>query len=581
MTSNIEADADGVKTAADLRRLMAEVSKQLGKVQALPIVEGALGFDDFTGKMRRPVELDPSQIAAACEKLQAVIAAPADNVILSPDKDADKPSMGTLKKLSQERKKVFEDSLAFADFEADSGGALPPLTVVAQLRGTRAQSIADLCNRFVWCTGIERWIDRAEPSTQWKSTQLDSEYNVLVRKGSLSKELHGGRRIMRFKRVAFIPGKPEFYGETYNTWRPSLIVPKQGDTSLWDAHLKWLVADKADRDRLLNWLAWVYQHQDLKPNHALLLVGETFGTGKSFVARVMEQLLGLDNVQRPKNSSLSGEFNTWAASCKLAIIEELMQMGRKEVEGMLRDLITEPRIEVNTKGVIAYLIDSYLALMAVSNHPDALPLKPGDRRWLVIESLVSVEDKTKKIAEGYFAKLMPIVDKDKPDLDALAAIAYQLSTRPLGKYDARGEAPMTDAKATMIDLGRTPLQSWLNDERQNDPFTRRVVNVREIVEQIPPSVIREQSSRMAEMTIAKFLKRELRGVNIGDHRIGGRVVKLWAINGVKLTGDGRRVQAIDGKAVAAVYTADMGRIKAVEEAVDDFGALADDFGEGA
>lgn len=472
--------------------------------------------------------------------------------------------------------KLTDDSLAYTESNVDNSELLP-LSVVAQFKGTRAGSVFDICNRFIWCTGIERWVDRAEPHTQWKSSQLDSEFNKYVDRASLAKVLHKGDRIARFKRVAFIPGKPEFYGETYNTWRPSLIVPKEGPTDIWDAHLKWLVPDDADRNRLLDWLAWIYQNQDKKPNHALLLVGETFGTGKSFVARVMEFLFGLDNVQRPKNSSLSGQFNSWVASCKFGIIEELMQIGRKEVEGMLRDLITEPRIEVNTKGIVAFLIDSYMAMMAVSNHPDALPLKPGDRRWLVIESPVTIDDKQQKIAEGYFAKLMPMVDLDNPDLDALAAIAFQLKSRKLGKYDARGEAPMTDAKRTMIDLGRTPLASWLNDERENDPFTRRVVSIPDdIVPLVPDHVMREQSSRAVEMTVAKFLKRDLRGVNIGNQRIGGRVKKLWAINGAMVTiekvGDAY-VKAIDGKPVPAVYSAESGGKR---PAASDFPAANDD-----
>jgi hypothetical protein len=464
------------------------------------------------------------------------------------------------------------------DMTRDNRGLLP-LYVVAQFRGTRAKSVKDICNRFVWCTGIERWIDRAEPTTQWKPSQLDSEYNKFTKRASLSKELLGDTSdmIARFKRVAFIPGQAEFYGDIYNTWRPSPIQPKEGDTSLWDAHLKWLIPNEADRNRLLNWLAWVYQHQDLKPNHALLLVGETFGTGKSFVARVMEFLLGLDNVQRPKNSSLSGEFNAWAVSCKLGIIEELMQIGRREVEGTLRDLITEPRIEVNIKGISAFVIDSYMALMAVSNHPDALPLKPGDRRWLVIESPVTDEQKREKIAAGYFAKLMPIVEKDNPDRAALAAIAYQLKNRPLGKYDARGEAPMTTAKATMIDLGRSPLTSWLNDERDNDPFSRRLVSIRDdIVPMIPHHIMREQSSRSAEITIAKFLKHDLQGVSLGNVRIGNRVMKLWALNGAKLTGEGQRVQAINGTGIALAYTRERARLdrndnaERLAEAVEDF-----------
>jgi hypothetical protein len=543
MSKKIDIPPDPVNY---LRRTMVTVSKRFGKAKAIPIIDAALGEDPLTGRTNLPGEMLPDDAVAAAEKLQAVLD-DAPNVVEFPKPATSKPE----------------------DFEAPENDRLLALQIVSQFKGIRARSVPDICNRFVWCTGIERWIDRAEPQTQWKASQLDSEYNKFTRRASLSKELQSDNSdpIMRFKRVAFVPGKPEFFGETYNTWRPSAIIPKQGDTSIFDAHVKWLIADDADRNRLLDWMAWVYQHQDQKPNHALLIVGETFGTGKSFLARVMEFLIGTNNVQRPKNSSLSGEFNSWAASCKLAIIEELMQIGRREVEGGLRDLITEPRIEVNTKGVIAYLIDSYLALMAVTNHPDALPLKPGDRRWLVIESPVTLAQKIEKIESGYYARLMPMIG-DNPDTEALAAIAYQLKTRKLGKYDARGEAPMTIAKQTMIELGTSPLQTWLGNERQNDPFTRRIVNIgSDIVQLIPSHVMREQSSRAAEQTIAKWLKRELGGIPLGNVRVAGRVVKLWAINGTHVA---------PSKA-APMYMADKARIgkaeqiEAAEQAAEDFG----------
>src|SRR6185369_12908358 len=154
-----------------------------------------------------------------------------------------------------------------------------------------------------------------------------SHYNYACPKGatSISKLIFASRKGMKkLDALVFRPGRDEIDGSLYNTWRSSAIVPVEGDTTLWNEHLNYLFQNEEDKNHVLNWLSWVYRNQHQKPNHALLIVGETHGTGKSFVARVFEQLIGAINTKRPKNSSLKGDFNGWAAQCKLAIIEELM-----------------------------------------------------------------------------------------------------------------------------------------------------------------------------------------------------------------------------------------------------------------
>src|SRR5580704_18519363 len=77
MSDNIEADADGVNTvtADEVLAAMRRVSytyllgKREAEVQA--IVEDALGFDDFTGKLRRPIELTDAERVEAFDKLNA------------------------------------------------------------------------------------------------------------------------------------------------------------------------------------------------------------------------------------------------------------------------------------------------------------------------------------------------------------------------------------------------------------------------------------------------------------------------------------------------------------------------------
>jgi hypothetical protein len=79
MTDNIEADADGVNpvSADELEQVKRRVtltfmvSKRTAEVQA--IIEDALGFDDFTGLIRQPSELNDAERDEAYSKLNAAL----------------------------------------------------------------------------------------------------------------------------------------------------------------------------------------------------------------------------------------------------------------------------------------------------------------------------------------------------------------------------------------------------------------------------------------------------------------------------------------------------------------------------
>src|ERR1700692_520647 len=195
-----------------------------------------------------------------------------------------------------------------------SGDRLP-MPDIDKLPRTKPRTIEQVCQRYVWVISIKRFVDRTDGELL-DVVQFDSDFNPFLGGGrgtSIAKELFKeGQLLRKFKSVAFNPGQPEFDGDVYNTWRPSPVVPIQGDTSIWDEHLLYLFPNQADRDLLLDWCAWVYQNPSKRPLYALLIVGPQGGTGKSFVARVMEQLIGPGNTKRPKNSSLKGQFNPWA-----------------------------------------------------------------------------------------------------------------------------------------------------------------------------------------------------------------------------------------------------------------------------
>jgi hypothetical protein len=411
-------------------------------------------------------------------------------------KDADNPF---------KMKRVYEDADAPTYTAAELDGLLTklkgpfkeaasekfnlPLPALTQLSAAeKPKSIEQTCKHWVWVTGMERFINRLDPSQTWRVAQFDSRFNQFLGKaGSISKELfREGALLRQYDSLCFTPGTGEFDGRNYNIWRPGPIKAVEGDTTLWDQHLAYLFPDPAERDVVLNWMAWVVQNPAKKPHYALLVIGQKTGTGKSFLARVMEQIIGENNTKRPKSSSIGGDFNSWVKDCKLAIVEEILVLKNIQAMNALRDTITEPRIEVNIKMIPQFIIKTYLALIAISNSHKALPLLKNDRRWLVMETKAEPRDKP------YYKRLFPAtLPEDGEELTptqikTLGAIYHSLLARDLSQYDARGRAPETEARAAMIEASANEWATHLLSIRDEWPLGKtRVVDPSTIVGVLP------------------------------------------------------------------------------------------------
>jgi hypothetical protein len=413
---------------------------------------------------------------------------------------------------------------------------------------------------FVWCTAPAKFIRRAD-GVMWNPQQFDANFNPLVEKASASKAVFKSKNaILRFDFLTFHPAGPELNGRYYNTWRKSKIEPAEGDTTAWNAHLADLWPDAEDRNHALDWMAWVYQHQAIKPNFAMLIVGEAKGTGKSFIARVMEQLIGPDNTKRPKNSSLRGDFNGWAAQCKLCVIEELMHIGKREVANELRDMITESPIEINIKNVPAFQMDNYMAMMAISNHFNAIPIDENERRWLVLRTAAQPKFGfgTPK-SKAHYSKLADALGIGRAagthnDPAALPAIAWELAHRSVSADYGLGNAPETKAKETMADASLTDVPRWLRENAKNYPLTLPIVHASEDVLAAMPADLRRERGAVRE--IIDYLVNKRNGVkhqSISLRKPDGkyRTVDLYSLDGYQV----RKSWAHDYQATKAEHHA--------------------------
>jgi putative DNA primase/helicase len=164
-----------------------------------------------------------------------------------------------------------------------------------------------------------------------------------------------------------MPGKSENNNGDLNLWRPSQITPKQGDARWFHEHLDYLFG--ADSEHVLNWTAWVYQHQDQHPKHALLTHGEIQGTGKSVVANVMKRLLGTTNCTMLDQGALDLARDGWKVRTKLIVIEEVRPAfgSNNALAKKLHPLISEDTVHVDMKNRNDFDMPNVMAVLCGSN----------------------------------------------------------------------------------------------------------------------------------------------------------------------------------------------------------------------
>ncbi|ABE63309.1 hypothetical protein Nham_2527 [Nitrobacter hamburgensis X14] len=364
---------------------------------------------------------------------------------------------------------------------------------------------------------------RREDGKKYRTDQWKALYAGLNPDGEVLNAIWKGRVPMRkFESLVYLPETGEFpdgeSGRRYNIWRKDGVEAKAGDVTPFLVHLAYLFPDGKDRDHVLDYLALLVQRPADKIHFALLIRGAQ-GTGKSWIGRLMERIVGSRNTVRPSNEEVVSHWTAWMEGAQLAVIEELMTLGRKEVANRLKPAITDPTIRIEEKNCSLYSIPNCLNFIGFTNHEDALPIEHGDRRWLVVFSPARPRD------SAYYQGLFEFLDGD-----GAAYVKHWLLKRKVG-LNPHGVAPFTAGKEAMRRLSIGDAEAYLLElfEERQPPFDFDLVRVDELVDAVP-SALRGRSNLRAR--VSKFLKDEIGAVSHARYTKADRqrpAYQLWSV----------------------------------------------------
>lgn len=170
-------------------------------------------------------------------------------------------------------------------------------------------------------------------------------------------------------------------------------------------------------NHFINWLAFVWQHRD-KPETTWLAQG-TQGTGKGlFFRRVIRPLFG-DYSAEKMLANVEDSFSGWAEEVLFLMLDEvnINNSRNKGLKETLKHWISEKSITIRPMRQEQRQVDSFFAMMMLSNEHGAVTIEAGDRRYNVAprqeikieRKFPEINDQRTKFDEDCDSELLPFV----------------------------------------------------------------------------------------------------------------------------------------------------------------------------
>jgi hypothetical protein len=189
--------------------------------------------------------------------------------------------------------------------------------------------------------------------------------------------------------------------EKYNLWRGWSVEAEEGDVEPWLDFVTNVIADgnAAYATYIIAWAAQMVQNPMTKVGVGLVLRGRK-GTGKTKFGELLGGLVKAHHKIVSRAEHVTGNFNRHLEDTLLLQADEAYWAGAKASEGALKDLLTNPNITIERKGVDAYTAPNYTRILFTSNEEFVVPASLDERRFAVFDV-----GNSRKQDSQYFAAL--------------------------------------------------------------------------------------------------------------------------------------------------------------------------------
>jgi hypothetical protein len=156
--------------------------------------------------------------------------------------------------------------------------------------------------------------------------------------------------------------------------------------------------DENGTNYILDWLADIVQNplRDTDMRTAIILESPEMGTGKSTFAEFIKSFFHpVNTLEVAKLSRIVGQFNIRLMPLVFIVLNEVVNdtnMQPNAVSNVLKDMLGNPVMEVEQKGIDSRIVPNRLHTLITTNHP-FIYMPPNDRRFTIFKvSTVHAED---------------------------------------------------------------------------------------------------------------------------------------------------------------------------------------------
>lgn len=243
-------------------------------------------------------------------------------------------------------------------------------------------------------------------------------------------------------------------GKSYfNLWEGFTERPLAGSWQRTKRHLYNILSnrDPVKFKYAIRWLAWCVQNPGTRAEVAVVFKGKK-GAGKGFIFTQMVKLFGRHGMSISNRDHLTGKHNSHLMMLSFLFADEAYYPGDKDIEGCLKQLITEPALTVEPKFQNTKLSLNCLHIGMSTNNEWVIPASEDERRFYIneVDSKLAKNQVSDAVRKEYFTKLWGEMESG-----GRAAMLYDLLNMDLKDWHPRDDIPETDELRRQKDLSMT------------------------------------------------------------------------------------------------------------------------------
>lgn len=268
--------------------------------------------------------------------------------------------------------------------------------------------------------------------------------------------------IRKYDDVEIYPNPELCPPNIYNLWTPfygeklllDKSIPINTDHILFFRnHLRVLSGNDSHIQQYFEkWIAHCFQFPEQKSTCPIFISDQ--GAGKGTFNKTMQILLGGNKYLETTNPvrDIWGAFNSQMADSFFVNINEIGKKDLVEYMGLLKALVTDSQLTINTKGLPQYKITSFHRFIFTTNNTDPINIQDGDRRFWIIrcsDELIGNKD--------YFNKFNALLK----DRSFLKSIYHYFKHMEDVEDFIKLDLPITEYQSKIQESNISDVEKWL------------------------------------------------------------------------------------------------------------------------